>query len=87
MDPVMHISLHRIQCDEHQAEAVAVEYGEKLRRGGLLVARVRVVWKSGTAVIAIHSRGRKATKRVAPALARKLQQAQTPALFDVFSAA
>jgi len=87
MDPVMNIRLHRIQCDEHQAEAVAEEYGEKLRRGGLLVARVRVVWKDGVAVIAIHSRGRKAAKRVTPALARKFQQSQTPALFDVFSAA
>lgn len=87
MNAPMSITLHRIQCAEDQAETVALEHGVNLRREGLLVVHVRVVWKDGTAIIAVHSRGRKVAKRVAQAVARQFQQSKAPALFDVSFAA
>ena len=73
---------HREGCLEDQAEAVAQAYAESLRRGGLLVAFWRVVWREGVAIIVVHHRGRRRRPVFSRAIALKIQQSKTPLLIS-----
>jgi len=80
MHAVMHIALERIQCRKDEAEAAALAHAERLRRGGLLVAFFRVVWRDGIAVVAVHHRGRRRRPLLSRAMALQVQQSKTPHL-------
>lgn len=80
MHAAMHIALERIPCRQDEAEAAALAHAERLRRGGLLVAFHRVVWREGVAVVAVHHRGRRRRPVLTPATALQIQRAQTPLL-------
>lgn len=82
----MKIILNRVPCAEADAEAVAQVCGASLEMRGFQVALVRVVWKKGLAIIAIHIRGRRPRFLISVSMARQVQDAKTPSLFESIAA-
>lgn len=82
----MDILLERVPCAKADAEAVAQQCGEFLEARGFLVALVRVVWKHGLAIIAIHVQGRRPLYVLSRAIARRVQDGKTPSLFEGIAA-
>jgi hypothetical protein len=82
----MNIILNRVSCAEADAEALAQECGASLEKRGFQVNLVRVVWKKGLAIIAIHTRGRRPRFVISETMARQVQGAKTPSLFESIAA-